>query len=241
MPIPKPSPTASLLKKTLWFALHRPGRVFGAIRNIRTFWVTHQLFRLLPAPGIALARNARVQRFGCLMAEAPDARITIGEHTIVFETTVLEAYGRGRIDVGADSSLGGMRIYSRGRVSIGSHFLGSWNILVQDFSPHPTDPAQRALQNEWSCRNFEPSWATAEDKRLPTLDWDFSPGEIVIGDRVWIGAQCVVLKNARIGSGCIVAAGSVVTAGDYPPNSLLAGNPAKVVRTLAPTETPTTA
>ena len=41
------------------------------------------------------------------------------------------------------------------------------------------------------------------------------------------------MKGARIGDGCVVGAGSVVLGRVYPPNSLIAGNPAKIVKTLS--------
>jgi acetyltransferase-like isoleucine patch superfamily enzyme len=53
-------------------------------------------------------------------------------------------------------------------------------------------------------------------------------GQIVIGDRVWIGAGAIVLANVTIGSGSIVGAGSVVTR-DVPPNTVVAGNPARPI------------
>jgi acetyltransferase-like isoleucine patch superfamily enzyme len=53
--------------------------------------------------------------------------------------------------------------------------------------------------------------------------------EIIIEDRVWVTADCKVLKNVRIGSGSVIASGSVVTR-DIPPNSLAAGAPAQVIR-----------
>ncbi|MDE1175579.1 MAG: acyltransferase [Edaphobacter sp.] len=52
---------------------------------------------------------------------------------------------------------------------------------------------------------------------------------IVIGSDVWIGANCIVLKGISIGSGAIVAAGSVVTK-DVPPLAIVAGVPARVLR-----------
>ena len=50
---------------------------------------------------------------------------------------------------------------------------------------------------------------------------------VLIGDRVWIGARCVILGGTRLGVGCIVAAGSVVQ-GVYPPGAVVAGEPAQV-------------
>ena len=52
---------------------------------------------------------------------------------------------------------------------------------------------------------------------------------IQIGDHVWIGMNAIVLKGVTIGDGSVVAAGAVVTR-EVPPNSLVAGIPARVVR-----------
>lgn len=50
-----------------------------------------------------------------------------------------------------------------------------------------------------------------------------------IGDDVWIGFGSIVLTGVSIGTGAIVAAGSVVTR-DVPPYAIVAGNPARVIR-----------
>lgn len=52
---------------------------------------------------------------------------------------------------------------------------------------------------------------------------------IIIEDNVWIGTRVILLPGVRIGRGSIIGAGSVVTK-DVPPYSVVAGNPAVVVR-----------
>jgi acetyltransferase-like isoleucine patch superfamily enzyme len=54
--------------------------------------------------------------------------------------------------------------------------------------------------------------------------------DVVIGSDVWLGARVIVIPGVRIGDGCIVGAGSVVTH-DLPPNSIAVGSPARVIKT----------
>jgi maltose O-acetyltransferase len=61
-------------------------------------------------------------------------------------------------------------------------------------------------------------------------------GSIEIGDGAWLASRVTVLPKVRIGAGAIVAAGAVVTR-DVPPNTLVAGVPARVVRALETTLT----
>jgi acetyltransferase-like isoleucine patch superfamily enzyme len=58
-----------------------------------------------------------------------------------------------------------------------------------------------------------------------------SKGPIVIEDYAWVGCRAIILSGVRVGYGAIVAAGAVVTK-DVPPNTMVAGNPARPVRTL---------
>ncbi|CAH2716395.1 Maltose O-acetyltransferase [Neobacillus rhizosphaerae] len=54
---------------------------------------------------------------------------------------------------------------------------------------------------------------------------------IEIGNDVWIGGSCVILAGVTIGDNSIVAAGSVVTK-DVPANTIVAGNPAKILKSI---------
>jgi|WetSurMetagenome_2_1015567.scaffolds.fasta_scaffold05145_6 acetyltransferase-like isoleucine patch superfamily enzyme len=53
-------------------------------------------------------------------------------------------------------------------------------------------------------------------------------GMVKIGNNVFIGDNCTILPNTTIGDNCVVGAGSVVR-GKFPENSVIIGNPAKIV------------
>jgi acetyltransferase-like isoleucine patch superfamily enzyme len=57
----------------------------------------------------------------------------------------------------------------------------------------------------------------------------------MISDFVWIGANVIILKGVTIGEGAIVGAGSVVTK-DVPPYTIVAGNPARIIREIPENE-----
>lgn len=66
------------------------------------------------------------------------------------------------------------------------------------------------------------------------LDLPFS--DTVIGNDVWLGYGAIVMPGVNIGSGAIIASGSVVTR-DVPPYTIVGGNPAAVIRQRFDNET----
>lgn len=60
---------------------------------------------------------------------------------------------------------------------------------------------------------------------------DIYPAPIVIGKKVWIGANATILPGVTIGDGAIIAAGAVVTK-DVPENVIVGGVPAKVIKKI---------
>ncbi len=220
----------------------RPAHIYSTLRGRFYFILTHFLLRL---PGfrnrnIFLAENARIQGVTVLMAEHPNAKISIGQNSVVYEDAKIEAYGFGQIEIGSHSVIGRAQIFSRAKISIGSHVVTSWNVFIQDYDPHPVAAELRKKQLELITRQFLPSFGKASDSHAADLEiwrnelkqWTPPSENILIGNNVWIGANTSILKGANIGDNCVIAAHSVVLKGSYPANSVLAGVPAKVVKSL---------
>lgn len=68
-----------------------------------------------------------------------------------------------------------------------------------------------------------------EDLSKPISEQGVTTAPIVVEDESWIGSNSVVLPGVTIGKHCVVAAGSIVTK-DVPPYSVVAGNPARIVK-----------
>ena len=81
---------------------------------------------------------------------------------------------------------------------------------------------------------------------LITINHDVNPENssatygrpIVIEDKVWIGINSTILPGVKIGYGAIVGAGSVVTK-DVPAMTIVAGNPARIIKRIFPNSVPT--
>lgn len=73
------------------------------------------------------------------------------------------------------------------------------------------------------------------DKVLNKINYDFNfhynCAPIEIGDNVFIGCNVTILPNVKIGNNVIIAAGSIITK-DIPNNTIVGGNPAKVIGTF---------
>ncbi len=95
------------------------------------------------------------------------------------------------------------------RVRIGAGTLIGPGVRIHDNDGHPLDPGRRARKERITA-----------DEAAP----------VTIGTNVWIGAGAVVLKGVNIGDDSVVGAGSVVTA-NVPPQTIVAGNPARRLQT----------
>ena len=107
------------------------------------------------------------------------------------------------------------------RIEIGSYCLISWNVGIADSDFHPLEPAQRLIDARALAPFLENRPARPPLRTAP----------VVIADNVWIGMNATILKGVTIGENSVVAAGSVVSK-SVPPNTVVAGNPAVVVKEL---------
>ncbi len=110
--------------------------------------------------------------------------------------------------------------------AVGEHCSVQTNVTI-------TDPAHVRLGNNVrlsGCTLFGHDGAVNMVKRAFGVSVD-AVGAIDIRDNVFIGHQAIVMPGVTIGPNAIVAAGAVVTK-DVPPNSVVAGTPAKTVGTL---------
>lgn len=72
---------------------------------------------------------------------------------------------------------------------------------------------------------FYNKWPKAKNIRGQAIN----KGDVIIGNDVWIGCNAIILSGVKIMDGAVIGAGSVVTK-DVEPYTIVAGNPAKVIR-----------
>lgn len=147
-----------------------------------------------------------------------EAWIELGDHCIIGEQVTLTAGMMPGLDLGADPilTLGDGVVLGRGshviadtRVTIGSDtYCGPYVYITS--TNHSYDDPRQPVGKQWP--RMEP---------------------VTIGPGCWLGTGAVVLPGARLGRNVVVAAGAVVR-GEVPDHSVVAGAPARVVRSWDP-------
>ena len=154
-------------------------------------------------------------------SEAP-VGVRIGRGTCVYMGSLFDVGPRGRITLGDYVLVNGARFTCDAAIEVGDYCLISWNVVFMDTYRMPFDPDGRQREIEQAIQRT-PRRLLGEAEAHP----------IRIGKNVWIGFDSCVLPGVMIGEGSIVGARSVVTQ-DVPPYTIVAGNPARVIRHLEP-------
>ena len=113
----------------------------------------------------------------------------------------------GKIEIGFGTGVSGSSIYSMSSISIGRNVLIGTGCKIIDNDFHPLQAS----------------------KRNPQKQEDIKKKPISIGDGCFIGANSIILKGTTLGRNCVVGAGSVVS-GTFPDNVVIAGNPARIIK-----------
>jgi len=176
--------------------------------------------RLRGRPTCIRGRTARIGRCARIFnLGVTDSQIKIGEHTWILGDLLVFAHS-GKIRIGEWCYVGeGSRIWSASSIHISNRVLISCNVTILDSLTHPIDSMQRH-------QHFRDIVTSGHPKKI---DLDGKP--VYIEEDVWIGASSCILRGVRIGYGAIVAAASVVTK-DVPPMVIVAGNPARIIRSI---------
>lgn len=158
---------------------------------------------------------------GLVLNASPEAIVKIGKSTD-FLGGEINCFGSARVVIGHHCWFStGLQIVSAVEVKIGDFFICGRNVHISDTNEHPLDPLIRRQQT------------------IDLLDHQVTPDRSVcdsspvsIGKDVWVGERAIILKGVSIGDGAVVAAGSIVTK-SVPKNTVVAGNPARVVKEIS--------
>ena len=157
------------------------------------------------------------------------ARLKIGKNVIIkssFLSNLIGLYSRtiiitrskdAYIYIGDNVGISGATIYARKGISIGDNTCIGGNCKILDNDFHPLDIENRNM--------------LAQDKHGGNATDLIPAKEIKIGKNCFIGCNSIILKGTVLGDGCVVGAGAVV-AGEFEPNSVVVGNPAKCIKKI---------
>lgn len=151
--------------------------------------------------------------------------LEIGENNEINGDFIFEIE-QGKITIGNRTFIGSGLFICMDEIEIGDDVMFGWGCTVIDNNSH---------SHIWTERkNDVKQWKKGldENKTGAYKDWvNVKKGKIKIKNKAWIGFNSIILKGVSIGEGSIVGAGSVVTK-DVPDWTIVAGNPAKIIRVI---------
>ena len=146
--------------------------------------------------------------------------VKYGRGASTYLGTMFDVGPAGRVELGEYALVHGARIICDAEITIGDYALISWNVVFMDTYRLPLAARDRRKALER---------VPAHPLRVAAAEVPARP--IRLERNVWIGFDACVLPGVTIGEGSIVGAKSVVTQ-SVPPYTVIAGNPARVIRQL---------
>lgn len=144
-------------------------------------------------------------------------QLAVGNRSLMFARLYFDKVGAS-VKIGEESYIGASTLVCAESIQIGSQVLISWGSTIVDHDSH-------SLENE--IRRQDPL-----DWYMGRKNWNgVKTAPIIIEDGAWICFGATILKGVTIGKNSVVGAGAVVTK-DVPPNVVVAGNPARIVREI---------
>ncbi len=148
-------------------------------------------------------------------------RFSVGRETRFEGRMTIERAGA-KVTVGDRTFVGHCVLSCAEGIDIGNDVMIAWGVTIFDHGSHSIRFSERAMDvRNWN--RGEKDWSVV----------DIRP--VRIADRAWIGFGSIVLPGVTVGEGAVVGAGSVVTR-DVPAWTVVAGNPARTIRTLSEDE-----
>jgi acetyltransferase-like isoleucine patch superfamily enzyme len=153
--------------------------------------------------------------------------LEIGENCMIGGSYIFDT-ATGYVKIGNRVYIGGGYFISVAGIEIEDDVFISWGGYVYDTDSHSLDFRNRIKDMD----NHLIDWRNGQKNLNISKDWSYVNSKpIKICQYAWIGMEVKILKGVTIGKGAIIGAGSVVTK-DVDPWTIVAGNPAKVVKEL---------
>lgn len=197
----------------LWDGNSEDGVIGGSMKRIKSF--LPKLF--LKVNGTKYGKKISLYGYPFIF-RYPNAEISMGENVTInsgflsnliglYQRCIIVARGNGKIHIGNHVGISGVTIYARKEITIEDDVNIGANTKIFDNDFHSLDHEERKndIFDNLKCK------------------------PVRIGKNAFIGCNCIILKGTEIGENCIVGAGSVVH-GKYEANSVIAGNPARIIR-----------
>jgi acetyltransferase-like isoleucine patch superfamily enzyme len=154
-------------------------------------------------------------------------KVDIGEESIIGASIIFEST-KGNVSIGNRVYIGDSTIICKSKITFENDILVAWGVTFYDHNSHSLNYKSR----QKDIRQVLYDYKHHKGNYLVNKDWsDVESRPIVIKNNAWIGMHSVIMKGVTIGEGAIVAAGSVVTK-DVPPFTVVAGNPARIVKQI---------